>query len=91
MEQINLFGDNWVRGFEGRTAIFNKIPNKYLQYSSQLFIFEDQVYLVSMQEGVFIEIKNSEIAKLILSMVRFIQDHSEILDGNAFLREVIKE
>jgi len=91
MEQINLFGNDWAKGFEGRTAVFNKIANEYLQYSSQLFILEDQVYLVSMQEGVFIEIKNSEIAKLILSMVRFIQDHSEILDGNAFLREVIKE
>lgn len=90
-EQIDLFGLGWAKNFEGRSAVFHEIDDKYLNYGSQLFIFNDQVYLVSMEDGVFIEIKNPEIAKLMLSITRFVQDSSETMDANGFLRKIIEE
>jgi hypothetical protein len=39
---------------------------------------------------VFVEIKNVEIAKLIISMIRFIQDHSAVVDGNGILKSFVK-
>jgi hypothetical protein len=42
-----------------------------------------------MNEETAIEVCNSEIQKLILSVFRFIQDHSRKFDVNALLRELI--
>lgn len=90
-DQTKDFGINWAKDFEGRTTQVQNIDNKYLNYASQIFIIKDQVYLVSMADEVFIEIKNNEIAKLLISLTRFIQDHSSIIDPNALLRELIQK
>lgn len=89
--QANFFGTEWSKDFEGRSTRVQNIDDKYLDYSSQIFIIKNRVYLVSMEDEVFIEIKNSEIAKLIISLSRFIQDHSSVFDPNALLREIIKK
>jgi len=41
-----------------------------------------------MGEELFIEIKNKKIAKLIISMLKFIEDHSPSVDVNKILGEM---
>jgi sugar-specific transcriptional regulator TrmB len=89
--QAQTFGIEWAKGFEGRSIRVQNIEAKYLDYASQIFIVKDQAYLVSMDDEVFIEIRNDEIIKLILSLAKFIQDHSEVFDPNALLRELIEK
>ena len=89
--QAKTFGPEWSKDFEGRSTRVQNIDDKYLDYSSQIFIIKNRVYLVSMEDEVFIEIKNNEIAKLIISLTRFIQDHSSVFDPNALLRELIEK
>ena len=91
IEQANLFGVEWAKDFEGRSTRVQNIDNKYLDYSSQIFILKNRVYLFSMEDEVIIEIKNAEIVKLLVSLTRFIQDHSEVFDTNALLREFIAQ
>ncbi len=87
--QTELFGTGWAKNFEGRTIRMQDVGNQYLNYASQIFIFRDKVYIDAMSDKVFIEIKNPEIAKLLVSITQFVQDHSEVLDANKLLRELI--
>ena len=89
--QTKLFGIDWARNFEGRTIRMQNVGDEYLNYASQIFIFRDKVFIDSMSDKVFIEIKNPEIAKLLVSITQFVQDHSEVLDANKLLRELIGE
>lgn len=87
--QIDIFGKSWAKNFIGRTAQVHFIDDKYLDYKSQIFLFENQLYLVSMDDQIFIEIKNKEVSKLIISLMRFIEDNSKAADINKILLEMI--
>ncbi len=89
--QTKLLGQQWAKDFEGRTAITHEIDEEYFQNAGQIFIFKNSLYLIAMNEKIIIEVRNSEIQKLVLSMFKFIQDHSRKIDVNAILRELIKE
>jgi sugar-specific transcriptional regulator TrmB len=88
-KQRHQFGIEWAKDFEGRAMRVQNIDHEYLDTSGQIFIFKDHIFLVSMSEEVFIEIKNPHIAKLLVLLSRFIQDHSNSIDANALLRELI--
>ncbi len=88
--QIEIFGKSWAENFGGRAAQVHFIESKYLDYDSQIFIFEDQVILVSMAEELFIEVKNRKISRLLIALIRYIEDHSPSVDVNKLLHELIK-
>jgi len=90
-DQVTQFGLDWAKTYEGRSTRVQNIYSKYLSYSSQVFIFKNQVFLISMIDKVFIEINNEQISKLLVSFSRFIQDHSEIFDVNMLLREQLNK
>jgi predicted transcriptional regulator len=87
--QLGLYGIDWAKSFMGRPIRAQNIESQYLDYASQIFVFKDRVLLVSMSERVFVEIKNSQIAMLIISLIRFVQDHSGVIDANALLQGLI--
>lgn len=89
--QVQIFGRSWAENFIGRTAQVHFIEDKYLNYKSQIFLFENQLYLVSMEDEIFIEIKNKEVSKLIISLIRFIEDHSKSIDINQMLADMLKQ
>lgn len=82
-------GIEWAIDFEGRTAMTNYISPEYLDNAGQLWVIGKSLYLMAIQEEIIIEVRNSEIQKLVLSMFRFMQDHSRKIDVNALLRELI--
>ncbi len=86
--QVAIFGKSWAENFLGRAAQVHFINGKYLDYESQIFVFENQLYLVSMKEEIFIEVRNQEISKCIISLLRFIEDNSPSVDVNKVLREI---
>lgn len=45
---------------------------------------------MTMNEETVIEVRNSEIQKLVLSMFHFIQDNSRKFDVNAQLRKLLR-
>lgn len=82
-------GVQWARDFEGRAAVTHTIPEEYFEHGGQIFIMKDSLYLLAMNEELVIEVRNSEMQKLILSMFAFIQDHSKKIDVNALLRDLV--
>lgn len=87
--QVNLFGRDWARDFEGRTLKMNVLDEKYLDFESQIFISGDSAYIFHMPEVLAIEILNTSIVKMLKSMILFIQDNSRAIDGNALVRGMI--
>lgn len=82
-------GIGWARDFEGRMAIAHEISEKYFQHGGQIFMMKQSLYLMAMNEEVIVEVRNSEIQKLLLAMFSFIQDNSRKFDVNARLREIL--
>lgn len=89
--QTKELGVEWAKGFEGRTTRVNVIEQEYFKHGGQMFIFRESIYLIALGEELIIEIRNSEIQKMLLTFFKFIQDNSRVIDANALLRTAIAE
>lgn len=89
-EAVRL-GMSWAKDFEGRTSRVNVLGSEYFQHGAQIFIFKQSMYLLAMREELVIEVRNSEIQKMILSFFKYIQDNSQLIDANELLRKIIAE
>jgi len=90
-QEAKSLGVTWAKDFEGRTTRVNYIDQEYFQHGGQLFMFRQSIDLISLSEELVIEIRNSEIQRMILSFFKYIQDTSRVIDANAVLRSVIAE
>jgi DNA-binding transcriptional ArsR family regulator len=90
-EQTKLLGIEWAKDFEGRATKTHVIDKSYFKHGGQVFVFRNSVYLIALGEEIVIEIRNSEIQKMILELFRFVQDNSRSIDANALLRKLIAE
>jgi Fe2+ or Zn2+ uptake regulation protein len=90
-EQTKLLGVGWAKDFEGRTTRVNVIDPKYFKHGGQCFIFKDSLYFFALNEELLIEVRNSEIQKMILSIFAFIQDNSHVIDANELLRKLMEQ
>lgn len=89
--QVKEMGRKWLEDFEGRPAVFHEIDKKYFDHAGQIWIFKKSLYLIDMEGETIIEIRKSEILKLIVSMYRFIQNNSKKIDLNSRLRQLIEK
>ncbi|MDO8624232.1 MAG: hypothetical protein Q7R54_02650 [bacterium] len=90
-EQTKLLGVEWAKNFEGRTTRVNTIDPKYFKHGGQVWMFKDSLYLFALGEELVIEIRNSEMQKMILAIFEFMQDNSRVIDANELLRTLIAE
>lgn len=88
---MKILGKKWAEDFGERMAISHEIDEKYFKHAGQIWMFKKSLYLIAINEEIIIEVRNSEIQKLILSMFQFIQDNSRKFDINVRLRELFKE
>lgn len=84
-------GVSWAKDFEGRTTRVNVIHSQYFAHGAQVWIFKQSIYLMALGEELVIEIRNSEIQKMLLTFLKFIQDNSQVVDANELLRNIIAE
>jgi len=89
--QTRELGVEWAKDFEGRATRVNVIDAEYFAHGGQVFIFKQSIYLMALGEELVIEIRNSEIQKMLLAFFKFIQDNSQVIDANALLRGIISE
>lgn len=89
--QTRELGVSWAKDFEGRTTRVNVIDAEYFSHGGQVFIFKQSIYLMALGEELVIEVRNSEIQKMLLAFFQFIQDNSQLIDANELLRNIIAE
>ncbi len=90
-DQVAKLGASWAKDFEGRTARVNVLDPKYFHHAGQMFIFKDSLYLLALKEEIVIEVRNSAIQEMILSVFAFMQESSKVIDANELLRNLIAE
>ena len=88
-EEFDKYGISWAEGFMGRMAATSEIDQKYFDHDGQIFLFEDSVYLLALNEELVIEIKNSQIKSILKEMVHCITDNADKVDVNSELRKLI--
>ena len=89
--QTQIMGKEWAQDFQGRMSIAHEIDEKYFDHGGQIFIFKHSLYLIAMNEEIIVEVRNSEIQKIILSMFHFIQDNGRKFDINTALQNLITQ
>lgn len=83
-------GVEWAKDYEGRTASTVYVDKKYFNHAGQIFAFKDSLYLLALNDQMIIEIRHSDIQKMILSMYAFMKDKGEMIDANRVLRELME-
>ena len=84
-------GDAWAKDYEGRAASSVYIDKKYFQHSGQVFAFKDVLYLLALKDQLIIEIRHSDIQRMILGMYAFMKESGKPVDVNRRLRELMAE
>jgi transposase len=79
-------GVEWAKDMEGRTASVSYVDAKYFNHGGQIFAFKDVMYLLALNDKMIIEIRHSDIQKMILLMYTFMKDFGETVDINKKLR-----
>lgn len=90
-KHYELMGESWARDYEGRASSSVYLPERYFQHSGQIFAFKDAMYLLALKDKIIIEIRHSDIQKMILAMYAFIKEQGETVDVNRRLRELMSE
>ena len=90
-EHAQKSGIDWGKSFEGRPIRGNVIDRTYFQHAGHLWVFKDSLYLMALNEEIVIEIRNSEIKKMILALFRFVQENSRTIDANEVLRKLMEQ
>lgn len=88
-EQTRELGVEWAKDFEGRTARIHVLDPKYFKHGGQCWIFKDSLYLFALGEEIVVEVRNSEIQRMILSAFEFMQENSPVIDANELLRNLV--
>lgn len=90
VEQTKIMGKEWSRNFSGRSAQVHFLNSKYLDYYSQIFIFKDDVFIVSMKNTLVVQLTSSDIVKMFKSMILFIEDNTRSVDINKYIETLIR-
>lgn len=87
--QVREMGVDWAKDFEGRTTGVNIISPEFFKHGGQVWMFKNSLYLFALNEEIVIEVKNSEIQKMVLALFNFIQENSKKIDANNLLRNLV--
>ena len=88
-DHYKAMGDDWAKNYEGRASSSVCLPQKYFNHSGQIFAFKDVMYLLALNDKMIIEIRHSDIQKMILAMYTFMKERGDMVDVNRRLRELM--
>jgi len=89
-KHYKVMGDAWAKDYEGGSSSAVYLPEKYFKHSGQIFAFKDVMYLLALTDKMIIEIRHSDIQKMILAMYAFMKERGEAVDVNKRLRELME-
>ncbi len=88
--QLDLLGEEWAKDFRGRMTRTITIEPEYFDHGGQIFMLKDSIYLLALHEEIIIEIKHSQIQKMLYMLFKYTQDHGRLIDPNQLLTEASK-
>ena len=88
-EHFKVSGIEWAKDYEGRTASTVYVDKQYFNHAGQIFAFRDALYLLALKDQMIIEIRHSDIQKMILAFYAFMKDNGQVIDANRVLRKLM--
>lgn len=85
----NKEGVTWAEGFTERAFAAYEIDKAYFNHAGQIFMFKDSLYLMAMNEAIVVEIRHSELQKMIKQMFSYIEEHADRLNVSEKLEPII--
>ena len=85
-----MYGKEWIQGFEGRTTSVHEIASRYMNHATEVWLFKNAVYLLAPREEIVVEVQNSELVTMMKSLFSFVEDNSTKVDVNHLLRSFLK-
>jgi hypothetical protein len=76
-DHYNAMGDTWAKDYEGRASSAVYLSKRYFDHSAQIFAFKDAMYLLALNDKMIIEIRHSDIQKMILAMYGFMKERGD--------------
>ncbi len=76
-------GSEWANVYAQGATIAHIIPLEFIKHAGQIYLFKDTLYLLALDERIIIEVRNSEIVKMIKGMVEYIKEESKSLNLRA--------
>ena len=68
-------GKKWLESYLGQTTMTVKLPDRYFDSDSEMWVYEDKVLLLNMEGELAVEIRHPSMAELLRSVFRFMQDN----------------
>jgi len=80
-------GNRWKKSYLGRMANTVIVPNEYLDFDADLFLFRKRALLINWHDEIAIDITNDEMLKLLGRLFDFMHAVGKKVDTNARIRE----
>ncbi|HEY0908391.1 MAG TPA: hypothetical protein VGE35_03530 [Candidatus Paceibacterota bacterium] len=89
-DHAEFFGKDWVDSYTGRPFKVSLFDPSYFDHAAQIFLHGPRTILVNMERKFAIEIHDAQIAKMMDSTFRLIQDQTVATNIEEKLREMLK-
>jgi len=87
-DSFENFGPGWVNDYLGRMGAVHSIPKEYFNHASDIYIFNEAVYLICARDLLIIEIRHPDIAQAITLLIRYIMDTTRAIDYSRIIKEL---
>jgi len=82
---------SWKKTIEGRSTSVTLVPEKSMQFMSELWIFDDRIVLTNWKTGTATVIQDKEVVSVLIEMFYAFKETGKRFDSNEFLRNSLKE
>lgn len=80
-----------LQSHAGRLMITHVVPDEYMEFNTEMFLFRKTVMFVNAQEGTAVIINNSAAVDALRSMLRLMQGVGRKIDLNAYIYSLLKQ
>lgn len=89
-DHVEFFGEDWVESYTGRPFKVSLFDPSYFDHAAQIFLHGPKTLIVNMERKFAVEIHDAQIAKMMDSTFKLIQDQTVPTNIEEKLREMLK-
>jgi hypothetical protein len=86
----DVLGKEWTEAFADKPTEYHILDSKYTNFSSQIILQSNKVFIMDMKKPVLYEILDADIYKCFNSIFEFIKDHSRKMNINDAIKQIKK-
>lgn len=86
---VARLGRSFLQGFEGRISATSMMPEEFLQEETELWIFNNKVYLLNWIDEYGLLIDNPAVTSMFSNMFTFMHASGKKIDQNAHIKKLL--